>query len=85
MSHAFAEQESDTYSLALVFLERLSGVPCNKLRQADDSVHLPGLQEGWSDFPADAVDVLRSFFNQALARGSMVSPPDTAPHRRGLC
>jgi serine/threonine protein kinase len=79
--YGFASPGSDTYSLALVFLERLSGVPATKLVQPDGSVQIPDAEDAWSYFPQGVVEGITEFFQAALTKGPMAPPGTEAAHR----
>lgn len=67
--YEFAAPTSDIYSLALVFLERFSGIPITKLRQADGAIAIPPESGGWQYFPQDVVQELIEFFRSVLTDG----------------
>jgi serine/threonine protein kinase len=80
--YGFAETESDTYSLALVFLERLSSLPASALRTGDGSrVAVPDLAERWPFLPQQAQDELTDLFRTSLSLG-LAAPSDDPASRR---
>lgn len=82
LGYGFATPESDTFSLALVFLERFSGVPIGELVTADGTVAIPDNQATWSFFPEEQVEELIAFFRRALGKGEYAEP--NAPDARRL-
>ncbi len=80
--YGFATSESDTFSLALVFLERLSGMAIAELRTEDGTrVTIPDLGVRWPFLPREAQDELTDLFRIALSPGPMVGKDDPAARR----
>lgn len=80
--YGFATPESDTYSLALVFLARLSGTSIDVLRIADGvGITLPDLGSRWPFLPREALDDLDDLFRTALSPGPMAPADDPASRR----
>lgn len=71
-SYGFAGPESDAYSLALIFLERLSGIPVARL-VTGEGVRFPDPGEGWGYFPQEIVEAAEAFFRVALSRGPLAA------------
>lgn len=74
LGYEFAETGSDSYALALIFLERLSGVPVARLVQTEGNlqrVEVPTADADWPSLPTDVLSGLIAFFNEALSEGSM--------------
>ncbi len=70
-SYGFASADSDTYSLGLVFLERLAAVPVDVLRESDGSVRVPEGGAGWPYLPESTVSELRDIFEAMVTPGSL--------------
>ena len=82
LGYGMAEETSDVYSLALVFLERLSGVPIGQLVQPEEkAVRMPSVDTGWSHLPQELVEHLLPVFERALRPGPM-APQGTADAQR---
>ena len=63
----YATPETDTFSLALVFLERLSGISLSNIRANVESAIVFPQQPRWSAFlPAELADDLATLFKQVL-------------------
>jgi len=84
-NYGFASAESDVYSLALIFLERLAGVPVAALRGPNGGARIPPDDAGWSFVPQDAVAELSELFRQALAKGPFGAPGDAARPSAAEC
>ena len=70
-SYGFASDQSDVYSLALVWLERIAGVPVARLRAPDHTIMVPEPEDGWPFLPQTTVEELCSFFAEALVPGPL--------------
>lgn len=79
--YGFATPESDTYSLALTLLERLSGIPIDRLVDGTGRARIPDASSGWPYLPEDIVRALITFFGDALTAGPTASA-DSAQSRR---
>jgi serine/threonine protein kinase len=67
IGYGYATQQTDTFSLALVFLERLSGAPISAIRANVDSPIIFPEKPRWSSFlPAELADELTALFKQIL-------------------
>ncbi|MGH2387847.1 MAG: hypothetical protein ACRDIE_06540, partial [Chloroflexota bacterium] len=80
LGYGFADPTSDTYAMALVFLERLSGIPVDQLVHTHygiQSVTIPSPDAGWAALPPDIIEGLIGFFLRVLTAGSM-APASTA-------
>lgn len=69
-SYGFASPASDTYSLALSFLERLSGVPVARLVD-ERQVSIPDANSGWPYLPENIAAALTKFFKSVLSPGPL--------------
>ena len=74
LGYGYATEESDAYSLALIWLERLSGLPVASLIQPDGVIRIPSQEEGWPFLPADVTSQLLTFFRQTITRGPLAQP-----------
>ena len=64
-----ATPASDAFSLALVFVERMSGVPVTELRQsADGTVVVPNLVARWPSLPEDVLTELTDVFTALVSK-----------------
>jgi hypothetical protein len=82
VSYGLATVESDVFSLALVFLERLSGLrPAECRALAGTDALRAHLGARWRQLPAQAIDALAEVFQIALRPGPM-APADMAEARR---
>lgn len=82
LSYGLAEPDSDVYSLALVFLERLSGLRPSDLALGDAAPKLRDrLAERWSQLPSWAITATAELFERALAPGRMASGEDPGAQR----
>ena len=68
MSYEYASQDTDVFSLGLVFLERIAGVSISALRASSESdVVFPDLKARWSILPTDRATELSRFFQDIVA------------------
>jgi serine/threonine protein kinase len=82
LSYGFAERASDVYSLALIFAERLSGLPASQLRAGDGREPTrEQFAERWSQLPPQVVDVLADLFQRALRPELPAQPDDRSSGR----
>lgn len=92
--YGFANASSDTYTLALIWLEQLSGQRLAALRpfqmSGDESngslarsldVSIPDASQAWKAFPEDLVVPLRAFFEKVLTAGGLARAGSTAAQR----
>jgi len=70
-TYGFASADSDTYSLGLIFLERLSTVPIDRLRKGNGSVSIPDGGAGWPYLPESTVAELRDIFGAIVTLGTL--------------
>src|SRR6266566_2115602 len=74
IGYEYATSATDAFSLALVFLERIAGVPIATIRSSIESdITFPDLQKRWSILPADFTAELSDLFRQ------IVMPDHLAP------
>ncbi|MDQ3539283.1 MAG: NERD domain-containing protein, partial [Chloroflexota bacterium] len=74
MGYGFADQATDVYSLALIFLERWSGTSIDDLhRDGHGAIQIPEPGDGWPYVPDPLLTDLTRFFRQAINTGSLVS------------
>lgn len=72
LSYGLAEQDSDVYSLALVFLERLTGLsPIELLGRGSPPPVERLLQARWGQLPSGAFEQMSALFSAALSPGRM--------------
>lgn len=82
VDYGLAEPVSDVYSLALVFLERLTGLSVEELRASNElAVRCQQLAARWPQLPPSVIDALAQLFTQALGRGPS-APPDAEDAQR---
>src|SRR5262249_55751172 len=82
LSYGFAEAASDIYSLALVFGERVSGVPAEQLRAAEGRAPTrEQLAERWTQLPPAVIEVLAELFQRTLGPGQMAPAGADAAER----
>ncbi len=75
--YGYATPQTDNFSLALVFLERLSGTSLTDIRATVGSEILFPAQPRWSAFLSpELADELTTFFKQILTPLKDASPPD---------
>ena len=92
--YGFVNASSDTYTLALIWLEQLSGQRLAALRPfpmgADESngslgrsldIRIPDASQAWKAFPEDLVVPLREFFQRVLTAGGLARAGSTAAQR----
>lgn len=93
--YGFADASSDTYTLALIWLERLSGQRLAALRPgafpaADEgeprpairyNVRIPTADEGWRFVPEELLGALRDFFGRVLTAGGLATASSTSAGR----
>ncbi|HZV26723.1 MAG TPA: protein kinase, partial [Acidothermaceae bacterium] len=80
-SYAFATADSDTFTLALIFLERLAGKLVTQLRGSDGTITVPEPSEAWPYLPQATAQRVASVLSQALAAGPM-APVGSAESQR---
>jgi serine/threonine protein kinase len=80
-SYGFAEPSSDAFSLGLVFLERMSGMPVEHLRSNDALPRIPDPGEGWPYLPLDAAEGLGKVFRSILTLGPLAPFGTNVGHR----
>lgn len=69
LGYGSATPQSDTYSLALIFLERLSGKRISDLRaHAHETVVVPKLQDRWTALPEAEAQELTDLFDGIVAK-----------------
>ncbi|MEO6892014.1 MAG: NERD domain-containing protein [Ktedonobacteraceae bacterium] len=67
IGYEFATQATDVFSLALVFLERIAGVPISTIRSnVESDIAFPTLQQRWSFIPMDIADELTTLFQHII-------------------
>ncbi len=72
VGYEFATPLTDTFSLALVFLERIAGVPVSTIRKSVESdINFPDLKKRWSILPTTFAKELTELFQQIIMPGSM--------------
>jgi serine/threonine protein kinase len=77
--YGLATPATDLFSLALVFLARLSGVAIGEVRTALQQEHsLPDLQQRWSSLPEALTTELERLFQSILRPAAGASPPSAA-------
>ena len=75
VGYEFATPATDVFSLALVFLERISGVSIASIRTSVESeINFPDLQKRWSILPVKVAVELSELFRQIV-----ISENDTPP------
>lgn len=73
--YGFASPPTDTFTMALIFLERWSAVPLSSIRSTvNEPVILPNLQARWPSLPEDVIQDLSELF-----RAVLLLPPHTRP------
>jgi serine/threonine protein kinase len=80
-SYSIASKSSDSYTLALVFLERVSGVKIGVLLDDRELVDVPDATSAWPYIPQEIAERLAAVFRSALAPGPM-APPGSSGERR---
>ena len=81
LSYGLAEPDSDVYSLALVFFERLSGLRPSDLAAGDAAPSLKDrLADRWSQIPGWVITATAELFERALAPGRMAGGEDPGSH-----
>jgi Nuclease-related domain len=76
IGYEYATPATDTFSLALVFLERIAGVSITAIRtSAEDDIHFPDLQKRWSVVPPKVAAELSHLFQQVLLPEGQTPPP----------
>jgi serine/threonine protein kinase len=74
VGYEFATPTTDMFSLALVFLERLSSISIATIRTAIDTDTLPDIQQRWSFIPGEINAELAALFQQILIPESHAAP-----------
>ncbi len=76
IGYGYATAETDTYSLALVFLERLSGVSLSNIRANVESDVIFPQQPRWTSFlSAELANELGALFRQVVTPAKGTTPP----------
>ena len=71
VGYEFATPATDVFSLALVFLERISGVSITAIRESIESeINFPDLQKRWSILPPKVAADLSNLFRQIVITGN---------------
>lgn len=70
-SYSWASESSDTYTLALVFLERISGVTISNLVDEHLLASVPDSESAWPYFPQEIAERISATFTSALTPGPM--------------
>ncbi len=85
ISYEFATERTDTFSLALVLLERLSGTPISLLRPTiNEPPHLPDAPRWTTFLPPDESAALLELFRSVLQPQQDAQPPDANELARRL-
>lgn len=72
VGYEFATPATDTFSLALVFLERIAGLPISTIRESVESdINFPDLKKRWSILPGSIARDITELFQQIIMPGSM--------------
>ena len=76
VGYEFATPATDIFSLALIFLERISGVSITAIRASIESdISFPDLQQRWSLLPSDITSKLAGLFKQIILPEKNASVP----------
>jgi len=76
IGYGYATAETDTFSLALVFLERLSGVSLSQIRADVESAVIFPQQQRWTSFlSAELSSELSLLFKQVVTPEKAMAPP----------
>ncbi len=67
IGYEYASPATDTFSLALVFLERIAGIPISAIRaNIESDISFPDIQKRWSFIPVAIADELAALFRQII-------------------
>src|SRR6266566_6969416 len=67
IGYEYATPATDIFSLALVFLERIAGVPIATIRASMESnITFPDIQQRWSSIPGEVTSELATLFKQIV-------------------
>ena len=76
IGYEFATTATDVFSLALVFLERIAGVPISTIRaSAESDIFFPNIQQRWSFIPVDIANELTALFQHIIIPAKQETPP----------
>lgn len=76
VGYEHASQATDTFSLALVFLERIAGMPISAIRaNIESDVSFPDIQKRWSFVPIDIAADLAALFRRIIIPVRQEVPP----------
>jgi serine/threonine protein kinase len=74
-SYGLATRETDTYSLGLILLERLTGIALAELRTAEGRIAVPDLHSRWQSLPEDIPE------NITILLRTVIAPDEEQPPR----
>src|SRR5260370_17364707 len=78
VGYGYALPATDTFSLALVFLERIAGIPILAIRaNVESDVSFPDIQQRWSFIPVDIANELAALFRRIVIPAKQNLPPTT--------
>ncbi len=78
VGYEYALPATDTFSLALVFLERIAGIPILAIRaNVESDVSFPDIQQRWSFIPVDIANELAALFRRIVIPDKQNLPPKT--------
>ena len=78
IGYEYAAQTTDIFSLALVFLERIAGVPISAIRaDIESNISFPNIQQHWSVIPIDITNELTSLFRRIIVPTQKEIPATT--------
>ncbi len=67
IGYEFANKNTDIFSLALIFLTRIAGVPVSVIRaDVESNITFPDLTSRWAFLPADIIDELTELFKRIV-------------------
>ena len=76
IGYEYASQATDTFSLALVFLKRIAGVPIAAIRgDVASNITFPDIQQRWSFIPVDIANELTALFQRIILPTKQEIPP----------
>lgn len=75
ISYEYATPATDIFSLALVFLERISAIPIVVIRASiESSITFPDIQRRWSSVPGEVTSELTTLFKQVVTSEAQILP-----------
>ena len=75
IGYEYATQATDIFSLALVFLERIAGIPISTIRaNVASDITFPDIQQRWSFIPVEIANELTALFQHIIIPTKQESP-----------